>query len=269
MSTTRSAVLGLALLSLGLSAFVQQERPEQPSSVNPFSKLREKMVLVITPHPDDDIIGCGGALAFLAGRANRLIVVFLTAGEKGTLDSSLRPQTLRNVRMQEATAAYKAVGFPDAELVWLQYPDGELDFAPQREIRVKLVEIIRKRRPDIVFAIDPGATYYRYHYRDHRAAALVSADAIGAAMWPLEYREAGPAYRVPEVYYFYTAEPTLKLEIAPVYETKLAALARHRSQFPPAVNRYSPEGPPSSREDMEGLIRFLTGNTTLELFRRR
>jgi LmbE family N-acetylglucosaminyl deacetylase len=269
MDAVRIPLLSLALFSLGLNVLGQQTRPSQPTLANPFSAVKEKTILVITPHPDDDIIGCGGALAFLAGHANRLVVVFLTAGEKGTFDSSLSPQVLRTIRMRETEAAYKTLGFPDAELFWFQYPDGELDFAPLREIRIKLVEVIRKRRPDIVFAIDPGATYYRYHYRDHRAAALVSADSIGAAMWPLEYPETGPAYRVPEVYYFYTAEPTLRLDISPVYDRKLAALAQHRSQFAPAANRYSPEGSPPSREELETLIKFLTADTKLELFRRR
>jgi LmbE family N-acetylglucosaminyl deacetylase len=264
----------LLLLVLGLAAATvaawAQEKPRNVSSPgNPFRELREKTILVITPHPDDDIIGCGGALAFLSGHQNRLIVVFLTAGEKGTFDPSARVETIRRTRMQEAASAYKTLGFPDAELIWLGYPDGELDFAPPREIRVRLTEIIRKHRPDIVFALDPGATYYRYHYRDHRTAALVSADAIGASMWPLEYPELGQAYQVPEVYYFYTAEPTLKLDISAVYERKLAGLAQHRSQFPPAINHYTPEGPPPLRDDLEGPIRQLTGTTTLELFRRR
>lgn len=246
-----------------------QEKPPTASSANPFQDVREKKILVITPHPDDDIVGCGGALAFLSGRHNRLTVVFLTAGELGTLDPSVQVGTIRRTRMEEAAAAYKTLGFLDAELIWLGYPDGELDFAPLRRIRIRLTEIIRKRRPDIVFALDPGATYFRYHYRDHRTAALVSADAIGAAMWPLEYPQLGSAYKVPDVYYFYTAEPTLKLDITEVYERKLAALAQHRSQFPPAMNHYTPEGPPPSRVDLEALIRFLTGTTTVELFRRR
>lgn len=269
MSTIRAPLLFFGLLAASVAALGQEKLPTAASQVNPFRGLSEKTILVITPHPDDDIIGCGGALAFLSGHRNRLIVVFLTAGEKGTFDPSTQAETIRTIRMQEAAAAYKTLGFPDAELIWLKYPDGELDFAPLREIRIQLTEIIRKRRPDIVFALDPGATYYRYHYRDHRTAALVSADAIGAARWPLEYSEAGPAYSVREVFYFYTAEPTLKLDITEVYERKLATLAQHRSQFPPGINHYTREGPPPSRLDMEALITRLTGAKMVELFRRR
>lgn len=265
----RAPTLIVGLLVASTAAWGQEKAQEGASQGNPFREVTEKTILVITPHPDDDIIGSGGALAFLAGHRNRLIVVFLTAGELGTFDPTTQAKTIKSIRMREAAAAYKTLGFPDAELVWLNYRDGELDFAPLREIRIRLTEMIRKYRPDVVFALDPGATYYRYHYRDHRAAALLSADAIGAAMWPLEYPQAGPAYRVPEVYYFYTAEPNLKLDITDVYEKKLAALAQHRSQFPPAINHYTPEGPAPSRLDMEALTRSLTGATTMEFFRRR
>jgi LmbE family N-acetylglucosaminyl deacetylase len=236
----------------------------------PFREWTHKTILIISPHPDDDIIGAGGALALLSGRDNRVVVVYLTAGEKGTFDSSLTPNAVRTIRKREAAAAYRTLGFADAELVWFRYPDGELDFAPQLEIRRKLVSLIRHRRPDAIFALDPGGKFYRYHYRDHRSAALVSADAVGAAMWPLEYRELGvSAYRVPEVFYFYTAEPNVELPISEVYERKLAALAQHRSQFPPASEKYSPEGAPPPRADMEQAISSLTGTTQVEYFRRR
>lgn len=269
MRIIRTTFFLLELIVASATIWGQEKLPTGANPVNPFRDLSGKTILVITPHPDDDIIGCGGALAFLSTHHNRLVLVFLTAGEKGTFDPSLEPGTLKKIRMQEAAAAYKTLGFSDAELFWLNYPDGELDFAPLREIRVRLTEIIRKRRPHVVFALDPGSTYYRYHYRDHRSTALVSADAIGAAMWPLEYPEAGPAYRVPEVFYFYTAEPTLKLDITEVYEKKLAALGQHRSQFPPAINHYTREGPAPLRLAMEALIKPLTGATTVELFRRR
>ncbi len=261
--------LFLFLLLAPLLVFPQAPPATQGGKDNPFRSLSRKTILVISPHPDDDIVGCGGALAFLSGRQNRVIVAFLTAGEKGSFDPLVKPGDIEIIRKREAAAAYKALGFEDAHLIWLGYPDGDLDFAPLREIRIQLVRLIRNRRPDLVFALDPGATYYRYHYRDHRAAALVSADAIGAAMWPLEYPEAGPAYKVPDVYYFYTAEPNLSLDITEVYGRKLQALAQHRSQFRPAVNHYSPTGPPPSRADLEGAIKPFTGATTVEPFRHR
>ena len=266
-------LLAKVVLSMGLvlaSASALLGREKRPVEGNPFEQWTAKTIMMISPHPDDDIIGCGGALAFLSGRRNHLIVIFLTAGEKGTFDPSMNAESIRKIRMQEAAAAYQALGFSNAELIWLHYGDGELDFAPPRAVRMRLTHLIRKHRPDIVFSLDPGGTYYRYHYRDHRSAALMVADAIGAAMWPLEYPERGvSAFKVPEVFYFYTAEPNLKLDISEVYERKLDALARHRSQFPPANQHYRPQGPSPSRPDLQATITRLTGATSTELFRRR
>ncbi len=113
-------VLVLGLVIPSAAAWVQEKPTEVASPANPFQELREKTILVITPHPDDDIIGCGEALAFLSGHRNRLIVVFLTAGEKGTFDPSAQVKTIRRTRIQEAASAYKTLGFPDAELIWLK-----------------------------------------------------------------------------------------------------------------------------------------------------
>jgi LmbE family N-acetylglucosaminyl deacetylase len=262
------AVGSAALIALSPGSLLGQQKA--PVEGNPFQQWSEKTIMIVSPHPDDDIIGCGGALAFLSGRGNRVIVVFLTDGEKGTFDPAMNAVSLARIRRQEAARAYQSLGFADARLIWLGYHDGELDFASPRELRVKLTHLIRRHRPDVVFALDPGFTYYRYHYRDHRTAALAVADAIGAAMWPLHFPEPGvSAFRVPDVFYFYTAEPNLKLDISGVYERKLQALAQHRSQFPPANQHYSAQGPLPSRTDLETLIVPLTGATTTELFRHR
>jgi N-acetylglucosamine malate deacetylase 1 len=258
----------ILILILGIAtSLAAQAPPPGPAPANPFLDLTGKTILVISPHPDDDIIGCGGALASLAGRQNRVLVVYLTSGEVGTYDTSMKPERLKTIRMQEAAAAYKKLGLPDAQHIWMNYPDSQLDFAPLPEIRKQLTEIIRKHRPDIVFALDPGLTYVRYYYHDHRSASLLSADAINAAEFPLEYPELGPAFIVPAVYYFYTVEANFKLDVSEVYERKLSALGEHRSQFPPAQTHYVPDGPAPSRSTLEKTIAVLTGSTKVEQYR--
>lgn len=258
---TLFAVPGLAI------ALWAQPPAASVSQTNPFREVQGKTILIISPHPDDDIIGCGGALANLSGHQNHIIVVFLTSGEVGTEDASLKPEQLRAIRMKEAAAAYRSLNIPDAELIWFGYPDDGLDFAPLEQVRIRLVEIIRRRHPDIVLALDPGLTYFRYHYHDHRVAAIVSTDAIGTAGFPLKYPQTGPGYKVPKVFYFYTAEPNLKLDISDVIDRKVAALAAHRSQFPPAQQHYEENGPPPARSVLEAFIARYTTAPAVELFR--
>ncbi len=224
MISQRSASFALLLLTFTLRAMAQQ--PAAPQQGNPFKGISGKTIMIISPHPDDDIIGAAGALAYLSGHNNKVVTIFLTSGEVGTYDRALKPERLRAIRMKEAAAAYKALGFSDAEQVWFGYPDDGLDFAPLQEVRKRLVKEIRQRKPDVVFALDPGATFFRYHYHDHRVAAIASVDALNSATLPLKYPEAGPAYKVPDIWYFYTGEPTHRVDISDVLEKKVAALRR-------------------------------------------
>jgi len=266
--------LGLALavfglLAAGVAAGGQQEKLNVP--VNPFRDVRDKTILVLSPHPDEDFVGCAGALAFLAGRANRLTIVYLTAGEKATFDSHMQAETFRKIRMEEAAAAYRSLGFSDADLIWLNYEHGELDAASPREVRERLVQIIRKIRPHLAFALDPVISYQGDNEPDRRAAARLGADALRATERPLAYPKTGLAYRVPEVYYFYPDRPTLQLDISEMYERKLASLARIQSQFPPALYHLSHghSGTPPARMDIVARVRSRTGAATLEAFRKR
>src|SRR5882724_3459103 len=159
------------LFALLGAAGAQQAAPSLDTS-NPFREISGKTIMIISPHPDDDIIGAAGALAYLSGHNNKIVTIFLTSGEVGTYDPALKPERLKAIRMKETAAAYVALGFTDAEQIWFGYPDDGLDFAPLQEVRERLVKEIRKRKPDVVFALDPGATFFRYNYHDHRVAAI-------------------------------------------------------------------------------------------------
>ena len=265
MNSNKLAGILILLFALAASCIAQQSAALQTS--NPFREISGKTIMIISPHPDDDIIGAAGALAYLSGHNNKVVTIFLTSGEVGTYDAALKPERLRAIRMKEAAAAYTALGFPDAELVWFGYPDDGLDFAPLQEVRQRLVKEIRKRKPDVVFALDPGATFFRYHYHDHRVAAIASVDALNSATLPLKYPEAGPAYKVPNIWYFYTGEPTTRVDITDVLDKKVAALGAHRSQFSPAHEHYGEHGPPPARQILEDFIALFTGSAKLELFR--
>ena len=94
MRIVRLLLLVLPLLGARPESIGQQNPSAVKRQANPFQDLKGKTVLLITPHPDDDIIGCGGALAYLSGREHHLVVVFLTAGELGIFDPAARAETI-------------------------------------------------------------------------------------------------------------------------------------------------------------------------------
>src|SRR2546427_8316704 len=107
-----AAVLPLAAVLVYASDLLGQGKV--PLAGNPFADWNNKTVMIFSPHPDDDIIGCGGAPAFFSGRGDRLIGVLLTNGEEGAFDTSLSSFFLAGVTRHEAAAAYPGLGFAGA-----------------------------------------------------------------------------------------------------------------------------------------------------------
>lgn len=60
-------------------------------------------VLVVAPHPDDEVLGCGGSIANHADRGHRVQVLYLSSGEHGS--PTLPPEQCGPRREQEAAAA--------------------------------------------------------------------------------------------------------------------------------------------------------------------
>lgn len=255
------------LLFLLLPLITRADAPVTASQF--FSSARDRTVLIISPHPDDDIFGCGGALAMMAGRGTRVVTVYLTSGEVGTYDEAMTKRRLRRIRQSEAAAAYRALGYPDARLIWLDYPDSELDYADRRKLKIRLMRIIREVRPDILFGLDAGATHVRYHYHDHRTAAEVTTDALTGASLRLLHPEAGGPHRVRDSFFFYSVEPNASIDLTQVLPLKLRSLQQHRSQFPPYNTHYQAgtELPPD--DTIRRQVVFLTGALERERFRHR
>ena len=77
-------------------------------------------ILVLSPHPDDESIGCGGTLRRHVLGRDQVKVVFLTSGERG--GHGRPPEETRQVREAEARAAGRILGVRRLEF-W-QQPDG-------------------------------------------------------------------------------------------------------------------------------------------------
>ncbi|MFH8983863.1 PIG-L deacetylase family protein [Streptomyces varsoviensis] len=81
-------------------------------------------VVVAAAHPDDEVLGFGGAISLLAGAGSDLTVVAVTDGEGShPAARAVTPAAMARRRAEERRAALRELGAPDAGIVRLGVPD--------------------------------------------------------------------------------------------------------------------------------------------------
>lgn len=231
-------------LLLACSTPLLAQRPEHTPDV-PVEKWSGKTILLIGAHADDDALS-HGTLALLEAHGNQVFVLTLTTGNVGTQDPNLSRTQLAGIRRSEELAALAELGIPGDHYINLGYDDGLLEFEDRKAVVENLVRWIRKLRPSVLMAWDPGKNYQRWHKSDHRAAAYLSADAARAAMWRLLFegqitQEGLKEYMVPEylLYNDYDHEDeNISVDISDFVEKKINAFSKYVSQYGPGWKNY-------------------------------
>lgn len=153
----------------------------------------KKTVLVVAAHPDDEILGCGGAVARLIQEG--AVGYSLILGEGKTSRDEQRNVSKRSVEMEnlysEAHKANAVIGVK--EIFLYDFPDNRFDTAALLDI-VKVVEEVKQKvKPDIIF------THYQSDLNiDHR----VTYNAVITATRPM------PGETVKEIYSFENSSST-------------------------------------------------------------
>lgn len=238
-----STILVLLLFPVLLSA-----QPETP-----VEEWTGKTILLIGAHPDDDTYA-QGTLAMLHERGNAVYIAILTTGNVGTQDPDLSMTDLAKIRKQEELAALAELGIPVDHYINLGYDDGLLEYENRKEVVAKLVRLIRKIHPDVLFAFDPGKGGQRWYKADHRAASYLAADAARAAMWPLLFQgqitmEGLAAHTIPE-YLLFDSDPkdiNTWVDISAFKEEKINAMSKYVSQWSSGWHKYT--GPNLSADE--------------------
>jgi LmbE family N-acetylglucosaminyl deacetylase len=103
-----------------------------------------KKVLVIAPHPDDEILGCGGTMIKHIEAGDEVFVCIAT---KGCLPL-FSPESVEKVR-NEAKRCHKLIGVK--KTFFLDFPAAMMEKVERYEMNGKVLDVIREVQPDIVF----------------------------------------------------------------------------------------------------------------------
>ena len=125
-----------------------------------------KNVLVLAPHPDDEVLGAGGTIKKYSDSGKNVYVLIITRGNP----MYYTEEKIINVR-QEARNAHKILGVK--ETVFLEFNAPDLDMTPKSQISKSISEHIYKWQITDLYVPHHGDIHV-----DHRVvfeAALVAA----------------------------------------------------------------------------------------------
>jgi LmbE family N-acetylglucosaminyl deacetylase len=170
-------------------------------------------VLVVVPHPDDEVIGSGGAIILHSEQGDRVKVVFVTDGAAGDALGYYGGQDYLELRREEAGRAGAILGVD--ELVFWNYPDGRL--AEALDLADRLEALLEADRPDIIYR--PSTLEV---HPDHWALAVGVEEAL---------RRHRPAIRDFCYEIWATVQPSHVIDISPVWDRKRKAIEQYQSQL--------------------------------------
>src|SRR5690625_4312987 len=136
---------------------------------------KERHVLIILPHPDDEAFGISGSIAAYRKMGVPVTYACLTLGEMGRNLGSPQfatRETLAEVRKAELLKACEAMGLDDLRMMGLR--DKTIEFEDDEDM-IKLVEdLIEETNPSLVISFYPGFSVHP----DHEATARAVVRAI-------------------------------------------------------------------------------------------
>lgn len=179
-------------------------------------------ILAFGAHPDDVELSCSGTLYLHKLAGYKTGIIDLTHGELGTRGTA-------EIRLQEAKAAAEILKVDVREQ--LDFKDGF--FVNDPEHQLKIIRMIRKYKPEIVFA---NAIHDRHP--DHGKGSSVVSDAcFYAGLRRISTTDGGKeqeAWRPRAVYHyiqFRPIEPDLIVDISGSFNVKMESILAYKSQF--------------------------------------
>lgn len=188
-------------------------------------------VLVIAPHLDDEVLGCGGTIAKHVNEGDEVYLLIVTKG----YFPDWSEETIARQR-EEVSRVREILGLK--EVFSLDLPAVKLDTIPQKELNDLILQHVNKVAPEVLYIPHRGDVN-----KDHRLvfeAAMVatrpkpgstikkvlSYEALSATEW------AGPLVEnafIPNVYIDISETIEIKLKAMSAYETELKEFPHPRS----------------------------------------
>ena len=201
----------------------------------------ESDILIIAPHPDDEILGLGGTISKLSSQGHKVTVL--------TVSGHLPPFYKKEVFVEhkrQTIEAHKIIGAHKS--IFLEIPATFVKDQPVAELNGKIYEVVKNTQPKIVFLPFPD------RHIDHKVIFESSMVAI-RPLHDSKCIELSASYEVlSETHWNAPAIepvfiPNITVDITDHIETKLSALSCFKGEIMPFPG-------PRSIEAVEALAKF-------------
>ena len=137
-------------------------------------------VLIVAPHPDDEVIGCGGLITRLVKGGNIPEIIVMTGGEGSHGKDGMDAGTLIKARRGLTRNALSVLGVPESNLHELDFKDGGISSDSEQVPRLK--GLIDSMAPDIVLV-----PHWGEGWSDHVLTARIVKGLVPSSVQVWEY----------------------------------------------------------------------------------
>ncbi len=180
-------------------------------------------VLVIAPHPDDEVLGCGGAIARHVREGAEVYLCVVTKAYPPQWSESLVEE-----KKQEVLRANQILNI--RETFFLDFPTVKLDTVPQKELNDSIARVVNEVKPEVAYIPHKGDLN-----KDHRLVFEASMVALrplsGSTVSKMLCYEtlSETEWGSPETESVFI--PNVYINITDTLETKLKAMSAYASEL--------------------------------------
>lgn len=194
-------------------------------------------ILVIAAHPDDEVLGCGGTIAKLAGQGEEIHILILATGLASRVGFDLKrtPDGLKD-HYKKARQAGVLLGAKNVNFAG--FPDQKLDTLPLLEITQRIEAEIKTVQPRSIFTHHGGDLNMDHviAFRATLTAARPTKESLVRAVYAYEvlsstewaFNKFAPQF-YPNLFYDITGTIDKKIQAMKMYKTETREYPHPRS----------------------------------------
>ena len=183
-------------------------------------------ILIIAPHQDDEILGCGGYIRKNIENGGSVAVLFITSGWSGVRNKKMSKNERVKIRENEAIKAGKVLGIK--KFIFLRKNDRAI--YADKTLLFDIVKTIQTIQPDIILSPHEDDADL-----EHQVVNKLTKEAAWLAKEGTLITKLSPARQLKEILFYEVwapiKKPTVYVDITKHIGQKIKALKQYKSQL--------------------------------------